>query len=56
MLRESLLSEHMGMIGSSYSMVRENVGLKSSVVDVGNFVISGMNAQRNRQADPMLIV
>ena len=46
----------MGMIGSSYSMVRGNSGLKSSVMDVGNWVISSMNAQGSRQADPMLMV
>ena len=46
----------MGMIGSSHSMVREKIGLQSNVMDVGNWVISGMNDQGNRQADPMLIV
>ena len=44
------------MIGSSYSMVREMIGIKSSVMDVGNWVISGVNTQGNRQANPMLIV
>ena len=33
------------MIGSSHSMVREKIDLKSSVMDVVNWVISGMNAQ-----------
>ena len=42
-LRDSLLREDMGMIGSSYSMVSSGIGLKSSVMDVGNWVISGMN-------------
>ena len=46
----------MGMIGSSYSMVSRKIGLKSSVMDVGNWVISSMNAQGNRQVDPMLMV
>ena len=46
----------MGIIGSSHSMVREKFGLKSSVMDVGSWVISGMNAQENRQVDPILIV
>ena len=46
----------MGMIGSSHSVVRDKIGLKSSVMDVGNWVISGENAQENRQADPMLMV
>ena len=46
----------MGMIGSSHSMVRRKIGLKSSVMDVGNWVISGVNAQGNRQVDPMLMV
>ena len=44
------------MIGSSHSMVRGRIGLKSSVMDVGNWVISGMNAQGNRQADPIFMV
>ena len=56
MLRDSLLNKHMGMIGSSYSVVRGRIGLKSSVMDVGNWVISGMNTQGNRQVDPMLMV
>ena len=56
LLRGSLFSEHMGMIGSSYSVVSNKIGLKSSVMDVGNWVISGKNAQRNRQADLTLIV
>ena len=46
----------MGMIGSSYSMVREKIGLKSSVMDMGNWVISSMNTQENGQEDPMLMV
>ena len=44
------------MIGSSNSMVRRRSGLKSSIIDVGNWVISGVNVQGNRQADPILIV
>ena len=44
------------MIASNHSMVRRKIGLKSSVIDVGNWVISGVNAQGNRQVDPMLIV
>ena len=46
----------MGMIGSNHSMVRRKIGLKSSIMDVGNWVISSVNAQGNRQVDPMLIV
>ena len=45
----------MGIIGSIYSMVSDKIGLKSSVIDVGNWVISSMNAQGNRQADSMLM-
>ena len=55
-LRDSLLSKDMGMIGSSYNVVRGRISLKSSVMDVGNWVISGENAQENGQADPMLMV
>ena len=44
------------MIGSSHSLVRKKTGLKSSVMDVGNWVISGVNAQGNTQADTMLMV
>ena len=44
------------MIGSNHSMVRRKIDLKPSVMDVGNWVISGVNAQGNRQADPMLMV
>ena len=46
----------MGMIGSNNSVVRRKIGLKSSVMDVGNWVISGVNAQGNRQVDPILMV
>ena len=46
----------MRIIGSSYSVVKGKIGLKSSVMNVGNWVISGVNAQGNRQADPMLMV
>ena len=46
----------MRMIGFSHSIVRRKIALKSSVIDVGNWVISGMNTQGNRQADPMLMV
>ena len=53
---DSLLSEYMGMIGSSHSMARRKITLKSSVMDVWNWVIPSMNAQGNRQADPMLMV
>ena len=44
------------MIGSSYIMVSEKLSLKSSIMDVGNWVTSGMNAQGNRQANPILMV
>ena len=44
------------MIGSSYSMGSNEIGLKSSFMDVGNLVISSMNTQGNRQADSMLMV
>ena len=44
------------MIGFSHSMVSNEIGLKLSVMDMGNLVISGMNAQGNRQAEPMLMV
>ena len=54
MFREKLLSEHMGMIGSS--MVNNKIALKSSVIDVGNWVIPYMNTLENRQADLMLMV
>ena len=33
------------MMGSSYSMVRGKIVLKSNVMDVGHLVISSMNAQ-----------
>ena len=56
LLRDSLLSKYMGMICSNNSMVRRKISLKSSVMDVGNWVISGVNAQENRQVDPMLMV
>ena len=56
LLRDSLLSKHMGMIGSSYSMVSNEIVLKSSFMDIGNLVISSINGQRNRQADPILVV
>ena len=46
----------MDMIHSSYSMVSNEIGLKSSVRDMGNWVISGINASRNRQVATMLIV
>ena len=44
------------MIGSSHSMVSNEIGLKLNVIGVGNLVISSMNAQGNRQADPKLMV
>ena len=44
------------MIGSSHSMVRKKISLRSSVMDLGNWVISGVNGQGNRQADPMPMV
>ena len=56
LFRDSLLSKHIVVIGSSHGMVSDEIGPKSSVVLVGNWVISGMNAQENRQADPMLMV
>ena len=56
LLRDSILSNHIGMIGSSQGMVSNKIGLKSSVMDMGNWDISGMIAQGNRQADPMLMV
>ena len=43
------------MMVSGHSVVSDKIGLKSSVMDVGNWVISGVNAQGNRQADPMLM-
>ena len=46
----------MGMIGSSHSIVRGRIGLKSSVMDVGNWAISGVNAQGDKQVDPMQMV
>ena len=56
MLRNSLLSEHMGMIGSSHNIVNKKISLKSSVMDIGNWFISGVSDQGHRQADPMLMV
>ena len=44
LLRDSLLSEHMGIIGPSYSAVSNEIGLKSSIIDMVNLVISNMNA------------
>ena len=41
---------------TSHSMVRRKIGLKSSVMDMGNWVISSVNAQGNRQVDPMLML
>ena len=55
LLRDSLLSENIDMMGFSYSMVSNEIGPKSSVMDVGNWVISDRNPQRNRQANPMLM-
>ena len=46
----------MGMIGFSNSVLNAKICLKSSVMDVENLDTSGVNAQRNRQADPMLMV
>ena len=46
----------MAMIGSSHSIVSNKIGLKSIVMDIGILVISSVNAQRNRQADPILMV
>ena len=46
----------MEIIGSSHSMVSNKIGLKSSIMDVGNLVASSMNAQGNRQTDPMLML
>ena len=56
LLRDILLSKHMRMIGSSHSMASNEIGFKASVMDVGNWAITGTNAQGNRQADPMLMV
>ena len=56
LLRDILLRNQMGMIGSSYSMVSNDIGLKSSIMDVRNLVIFSMNTQGNRQADSMLMV
>ena len=56
MLGDNLLSKRMGMIGSSHSMACDKIGLESSGMDVGNLVISSMNAQRNRKADLILKV
>ena len=44
------------MICSSYRVVSNEISLKSSVMDEGNLVISGVNAQGNRQVDSMLMV
>ena len=55
-LRNSLLSKHIGMTGSSHSMVSDKIGLKSNVLDVGISIFSSINAHRNRQADPILMV
>ena len=44
------------MLASSHKMVRDKMGLKLSVMVVGNWDISSMNAQANRQADLMLMV
>ena len=46
----------MQIIGSSLNVVSKEIGLKSSVMNVGDLVISGINAQGNRQSDPMLMV
>ena len=56
MVRDSLFGKHMGRIGSSHSIVKEKIGLKSSVMVVGNWVISSENVQENMQADPMLMI
>ena len=45
LLRDGLLSKYIGMIGSSHSMVRGKIGLKSYIMVVGNWVIYSMNAQ-----------
>ena len=42
--KDSLLSQHMGIIGSSYRVVSDKIVFKSSVMNVGNWVISGVNA------------
>ena len=44
------------MIGSNHSIVKRKIGLKSSIMDVGNWVISSVNEQGNRQVNPMLVV
>ena len=56
LLRDSLLSEHIGMISYIYSMVNGEIGLKLSVMNVGNWVIAVMNAQGNNQAENMPLV
>ena len=56
MPRDGPLSNHMGMLGLSHCMVSNKIDLKSSVMGVGNLVISGMNSKGNRQADPMLML
>ena len=55
-LMDKMLSKYIGIMGFSHSAVSYKIGLKSSVMDVGNWAISSMNAQGNSQADPMLMV
>ena len=43
LVKDSLLSKLMGMIGSSNSVVSNETGLKLHVLDVGNWFISSMN-------------
>ena len=49
MLKDSLLSEYMGIIGSSHSIVSNEIGLKSSVMNVGNLVTSRVNAKKKKK-------
>ena len=44
LFRDNQFREHMGIVGSNYSVVSSKIGLKSSVMDVGNLVISSINA------------
>ena len=56
LVRDSLLKKHMGIIGSSHSIVSNEIDHKSSVMDVGNWVISGVNSQGSKQAYLILMV
>ena len=56
LLRDSLHSNDMVIIGSSHSAVSDEIGLNSSIIHVGNWAISGIDSQGNRQADPILML